>query len=163
MKVFLSPSLLFPHHRFLTSLFVWACWESKNPDWTLSLDIRLVLTNEERVLRVVRAVCYLTGVWRLFPEKRRGWDWIMSARVTRAPSPVGNIVYLVTIVQLMVISPPVLPRDVNRRYLMSGGDQQGLQPRNHRVTRMEEVINLYTVRPLRLGLASSLPVCQDNG
>ena len=62
----------------------------------------------------------------------------------------------------MVISPPVLPRDVNRRYLMSGGHQQGLQPRNHGVTRMEEVINLYTVRPLRLGLASSLPVCQDN-
>ena len=31
------------------------------------------------------------------PENRKGWDWIMSAKLTRAPSPVGNIVYLVLI------------------------------------------------------------------
>ena len=42
------------------------------------------------------AGCYLTGVWRLGPEKRRGWDWIMSARLDRTPSPVGNMVYLVS-------------------------------------------------------------------
>lgn len=64
---------------------------------------------------------------------------------------------------------------------MSGGDQKRLQPRNHGIARMEEVVNLqviglmmphslscdrvhlYTVWPRRLGLARRLPVCQDYG
>ena len=63
---------------------------------------------------------------------------------------------------------------------MSGGDQKRLQPRNHGIARMEEVVNLqvtglmphslscdrfhlYTVWPRRLGLARRLPVRQDYG
>ena len=52
--------------------------------------------------------------------------------------------------QLIVSSVHLSPRNINRRYLMSGGNQEGLQPRHNGIARMEKVVNLQvtSLRPL---------------
>ena len=48
--------------------------------------------------------------------------------------------------QLIISSDDLLPWNINRRYLMSGRNQERLKPRHHRVARMKKVVNLHRLK-----------------
>ena len=75
-------------------------------------------------------------------EERLGLDHVRQTH----PGPVSCREHRVPGVsvkcQLIVSSVHLSPRNINRRYLMSGRHQEGLQPRYHGIARMEKVVNL---------------------